>query len=259
MRRFSRFTAVLVAAWFVAVSPVLAQAPVKARRDAPAVEPQLVLFEGTIVEVKGASSIPGEKGTVTAFSVRRGSVTKRFAVKLTGTPASPKTAILRGLDELPASKVTDALKSPGRHVIVTHTASVVPGTDALPATRVVLGFLELVGGTVSLAELAAIDRVVGTGAVAGADSIVTVNYIGWLADGTMVDSSFGRGAFVVKLGRGDVIKAWELGIPGMRVGGRRRLLVPSRLGYGVQGSGRSIPSNAVLVFDIELIAVREKW
>lgn len=259
MRGATRLTTVCTAALLLCSSSVSAQAPAKARKDPVPIPgaPAVIVFEGTIVETK-APELPGDRNALASFFVKRGTVTKRFAVRLTGTPDEPKCAVLKGPDELEPKKVKGALDSPGRHVVVTHSPEVVTGTDAFPATRVLLGFTELAGGAQPLAELAAIDRVVGTGAEAGERSTVVVNYNGWLADGTMFDSSFGRGAFEAKLGRGDLIKAWDLGIPGMRVGGRRRLLVPARLGYGVRGAGRVIPSNAVLVFDIELIEVRVK-
>lgn len=250
-----------VVAILVALSvPVRAQEPVsppaKARRDAPVVDSTTVMFEGSIVELQGAKPA-GKDDPVVSVAVKRGTTIRKFVVRLTGTPAEPKTSVLRGLDELDTGKVKNALKSPGRHVIVTHMRTPLDGLDSFAATRVLLGFAELVGGTASLAELAVIDKVLGNGAVAESGKVVTVNYTGWLADGTMFDSSFLSGSPIeVRVGKGEVIKGWDLGIPGMRVGGRRRLLIPSRLGYGVRGAGNDIPSNAVLVFDIELVGVR---
>lgn len=108
------------------------------------------------------------------------------------------------------------------------------------------------------------DLVVGTGAEAQNGRRITVNYTGWLysttaADnkGTQFDSSLspGRSPFPHLLGGGGVIQGWERGIPGMRVGGRRRLIIPPELGYGVNGRD-SIPGNATLIFDIELLTVQ---
>jgi FKBP-type peptidyl-prolyl cis-trans isomerase len=101
------------------------------------------------------------------------------------------------------------------------------------------------------------DDTVGTGAVAEPGRTVEVHYTGWLADGHKFDSSRERGeplGFV--LGQGDVIRGWDLGLEGMRVGGRRTLVVPAELGYKAEGSGSDIPPNAVLVFRTELVSVR---
>lgn len=117
------------------------------------------------------------------------------------------------------------------------------------------------GGTV--AELTRIDDAVGTGAVATAGDEVTVHYTGWLYDeaapgrhGTQFDSSRERGeAFTFLLGAGRVIRGWDDGVAGMRVGGRRTLLVPAADAYGRAGAGGVIPPNASLVFDVELLDV----
>ncbi|HEX8702616.1 MAG TPA: FKBP-type peptidyl-prolyl cis-trans isomerase [Myxococcaceae bacterium] len=100
------------------------------------------------------------------------------------------------------------------------------------------------------------DLVVGTGATAPSSGrTVVVHYTGWLADGTKFDSSRDRGnTFSFTIGRGDVIRGWDEGVPGMRVGGKRKLVIPANLGYGGSPRG-SIPANSVLVFDVELISV----
>ena len=105
------------------------------------------------------------------------------------------------------------------------------------------------------------DLTVGTGAEAGNTGQVTVNYTGWLYDPTKTDSkglpfdtSIGRTPFVFVLGTGDVIKGWEQGIPGMKSGGVRRLVIPPVLAYGSVRSG-PIPPNTTIVFDIELVSV----
>jgi FKBP-type peptidyl-prolyl cis-trans isomerase len=92
----------------------------------------------------------------------------------------------------------------------------------------------------------------GTGAVAYRDRTAVVRYIGWLANG----KEFDRGEVPVKLGAGEVIRAWEEGVLGMRVGGVRRLVTPPNLAYGSRGSGNTIPADAVLVFEMQLVDVR---
>jgi FKBP-type peptidyl-prolyl cis-trans isomerase FkpA len=116
----------------------------------------------------------------------------------------------------------------------------------------------------SVAELQRIDEKTGTGAVATPGSDVTVHYTGWLYDerakdkrGEEFDSSVDRGQpFTFLLGAGQVIRGWDDGVAGMRVGGKRRLLIPSDYGYGRDGAGDAIPPNASLVFEVELLAVK---
>jgi FKBP-type peptidyl-prolyl cis-trans isomerase len=97
---------------------------------------------------------------------------------------------------------------------------------------------------------------VGDGATATANSTVRVHYTGWLASGKKFDSSRDRGQpFDVGLGQGQVIAGWDEGIPGMKVGGRRKLIIPPGLAYKEQGYPPTIPANATLYFTIELLAV----
>lgn len=101
-----------------------------------------------------------------------------------------------------------------------------------------------------------IDHVVGTGEVAKAGQTVSVHYTGWLTNGTKFDSSVDRGQpFSFPLGAGRVIKGWDEGVQGMKVGGKRKLTIPANLGYGARGAGGVIPPNATLVFDVELLSV----
>ena len=100
------------------------------------------------------------------------------------------------------------------------------------------------------------DIKVGTGAEAKDGDLVTVHYTGWLMDGTKFDSSVASGRpFPFRLGEGSVIKGWDQGVAGMKVGGKRKLTIPPDLGYGAQGAGGAIPPNATLVFDVELVSV----
>ncbi|MFP2934497.1 FKBP-type peptidyl-prolyl cis-trans isomerase [Pyxidicoccus sp. 3LG] len=96
----------------------------------------------------------------------------------------------------------------------------------------------------------------GTGTEAREGSRVQVHYTGWLPDGSRFDSSRNRAPFSFDLGAGDVIEGWDLGIVGMKVGGSRRLVIPSSLGYGERGSSGVIPPHSVLIFDTELMFVR---
>ena len=97
----------------------------------------------------------------------------------------------------------------------------------------------------------------GNGAEAVAGNTVTVHYTGALEDGTKFDSSLDRGQpFAFQLGAGMVIKGWELGVLGMKVGEKRKLIIPSSLGYGQTGIG-PIPPNATLVFEVELLEISD--
>jgi FKBP-type peptidyl-prolyl cis-trans isomerase FkpA len=100
------------------------------------------------------------------------------------------------------------------------------------------------------------ELVVGDGDEAVAGHQVTVHYTGWLTDGKKFDSSKDRDdPFVFGLGQGQVIKGWDEGVAGMKVGGKRKLTIPPQLGYGARGAGGVIPPNATLVFEVELLAV----
>jgi FKBP-type peptidyl-prolyl cis-trans isomerase len=101
------------------------------------------------------------------------------------------------------------------------------------------------------------DTKVGTGAEAKAGQNVAVHYTGWLTNGTKFDSSKDRGQpFTFRLGGGQVIKGWDEGVQGMKIGGVRKLTIPADLGYGARGAGGVIPPNATLVFEVELLDVK---
>ncbi len=109
----------------------------------------------------------------------------------------------------------------------------------------------LAGGVV------ATDTRPGTGAVAMPGQTVTVDYTGWLdagggKRGQQFDSSVGRAPFTFRLGAGEVIAGWDTGVAGMKVGGRRTLIIPAAEGYGDRGAGADIPPGATLIFDVEL-------
>ncbi|MDP2647819.1 MAG: FKBP-type peptidyl-prolyl cis-trans isomerase [Candidatus Yanofskybacteria bacterium] len=101
------------------------------------------------------------------------------------------------------------------------------------------------------------ELVIGSGLEAKPGQLVTVHYVGTLADGSKFDSSYDRGQpFQFILGGGMVIKGWDLGVAGMRVGGKRKLVIPGDLAYGQEGRPPVIPSNATLVFEVELLNVQ---
>jgi FKBP-type peptidyl-prolyl cis-trans isomerase FkpA len=135
--------------------------------------------------------------------------------------------------------------------IVGMTSSVsslaAPATASIVKTNSGLGYQELV---------------IGRGTEASAGHQVQVHYTGWLQNpdgsaGRKFDSSLDRGdPFVFSLGGGQVIRGWDEGVAGMRVGGKRELIVPPDLGYGARGAGNVIPPNATLIFDVELLGVK---
>ena len=129
-----------------------------------------------------------------------------------------------------------------------------------PATPAV----ETSGATTGAPAVASqqIDTVVGTGKEATSGATAVVNYTGWLYEpaapqqrGKEFDSSVGREPFSFQVGAGQVIKGWDVGVQGMKVGGKRTLIVPADMGYGAGGAG-PIPPNATLVFEVELLDVR---
>jgi FKBP-type peptidyl-prolyl cis-trans isomerase len=116
----------------------------------------------------------------------------------------------------------------------------------------------------SVTQLIRQDDVVGAGAEAQSGQVVTVHYTGWLYDqtrpdrkGNKFDSSRDRNEpFSFNLGAGEVIRGWDEGVAGMKVGGRRTLTIPPDMGYGARGAGGVIPPNATLLFDVELLEVK---
>ena len=130
---------------------------------------------------------------------------------------------------------------------MTDVKSLIPTPATSPATAVK-----------TLADgLQVQDIKLGTGAEAVKGKTISVHYTGWLTDGTKFDSSLDSGKpFQFNLGAGMVIKGWDEGVAGMKVGGVRRLIIPPALGYGSQGAGGVIPPNATLVFEVQLLGVQ---
>jgi FKBP-type peptidyl-prolyl cis-trans isomerase FkpA len=102
-----------------------------------------------------------------------------------------------------------------------------------------------------------VDLQEGQGDVAKAGQTVSVHYTGWLENGTKFDSSHDRRQpFGFKLGGGQVIRGWDEGVAGMKIGGKRKLIIPADLGYGARGAGGVIPPNATLIFEVELLGLK---
>ncbi len=107
------------------------------------------------------------------------------------------------------------------------------------------------------AQLKIEDIKVGEGKEVTAGDTVVMHYSGTLTDGTKFDSSYDRGEpFETRIGVGSVIQGWDMGVPGMKVGGKRKLTIPPQLGYGESGAGAAIPPNATLIFEVELLEIK---
>ena len=116
--------------------------------------------------------------------------------------------------------------------------------------------IQAVASRITVSGLEITDLIVGEGAEASIGQTVKVHYRGMLKDGTQFDASYGRRPFSFPLGTGQVIQGWDEGLVGMKVGGKRRLVIPPELGYGSRGASNVIPPNAFLTFEVELLGVR---
>ncbi|MBA3789134.1 FKBP-type peptidyl-prolyl cis-trans isomerase [Patescibacteria group bacterium] len=155
-------------------------------------------------------------------------------------------------------------KNPSLTASSTSTTTVMQDTNSVSATGAVAGVPGTPNATSTtsqipqnVTQLMVADKTVGTGAVAKAGDKVTVQYVGMLTDGSVFDASANHGSqgFTFTLGAGQVIKGWDEGVAGMKVGGKRELIIPASLGYGAQATG-PIPANSTLVFDVELVNVQ---
>ena len=143
--------------------------------------------------------------------------------------------------------------------LVSSSATIAVRASAEPAKADAAGGPSKVTGkpTVTASGLKYYELKKGTGAVAKSGDTVKVHYTGWLTTGKKFDSSVDRGEPIeFPLGAGRVIKGWDEGVAGMKVGQKRQLQIPPALGYGASGAGGAIPPNAELIFDVELVAVK---
>jgi FKBP-type peptidyl-prolyl cis-trans isomerase len=135
-------------------------------------------------------------------------------------------------------------------MIVFRGGSKSPAGSPTPSPKVAVTNASPAAGLVST------DETVGTGDEAVTGKTVSVNYVGTLTDGTKFDSSYDRNQpFDFQLGAGQVIKGWDQGVVGMKVGGKRKLVIPPDLGYGSSANGK-IPANSTLIFEVELLSVK---
>ncbi len=144
-------------------------------------------------------------------------------------------------------------------ILLVAAAVALPGcsrTEKAPAPEAKPGGAAGKGAVTTASGLSYTDLVVGTGPAPLSGKPVKVHYTGWLENGTKFDSSVDRGEpFTLVIGAGQVIPGWDEGVMTMKVGGKRKLVVPPQLGYGANGAGGVIPPNATLIFEVELLDV----
>ena len=172
--------------------------------------------------------------------MRRTSIFTTLPLMLAACGAKPDA---RGAADAAAAPPPAAAATPSATVDVIPTTKFAPalGVDAATMTKTATGLYYK-------------DLVIGNGAEAKVGTTASLNYVGTLPDGTQFDASNGR-PYTFRIGDKRVIQGWDDGVPGMKVGGKRLLVVPSEQGYGANGNG-PIPPNAVLVFSLELVTVQ---
>lgn len=141
--------------------------------------------------------------------------------------------------------------------LVSHALAQGANSQSAAKKSVAPGPTRVIGeGTKTASGLQYWDIKVGAGAGAHNGQKVTVHYTGWLTNGKQFDSSVGSKPFPFRIGAGDVIKGWDEGVAGMKVGGKRQLRIPPDLAYGQKGYPGVIPPNATLIFDVELLGIQ---
>ena len=230
-----------------------AQAPDKARKSKPDAAES---FRGAVVP-SDAPREPGAAAGRLPLTVRRGETVRRFVVRVDGGPDGPATVVVDGEEAVTGDVIRAALAAPGREVVVIYEPAPFEGTEAHVAKRITLGDTPPPLPAVSGLQVEELEP--GSGAPAQKGDWVTVHYTGWIKDGRKFESSRDDDRpFRFKLGAGTVIKGWDYGIAGMRVGGKRRLVVAQYLAYGSRGSGGNIPPYATLVFEVDLLKIEGK-
>ena len=187
---------------------------------------------------------------------------KNLAIQL-NTSALPAPVRVVAIEEIPSDETSDgATITPSGVATVTPSDGAKPDTTSTPLARTPGtppdSPPEVTGEEVALdSGLISIDFEPGTGTFAQIGDTVAVHYTGWVQDtGELFDSSISRGStFQVTIGAGTVIEGWELGLAGMKEGGKRRLIIPPDLAYGDEGVGSKIPPGATLIFDVELVEI----
>ena len=173
----------------------------------------------------------------------------------------PATAATTTTNSTAAKPATATKSTAAHHTVTKATAAKTPVKKRTPVTKVNPNVPTPVTGeaTTTASGLQYWEIKPGTGATAAAGQKVEVQYTGWLTDGHKFDSSVGTGRnFAFMLGQGQVIKGWDEGVAGMKVGGKRQLKIPPSLAYGDRGFPGAIPAGSTLIFDVELMGVAKQ-